>query len=118
MTLPWSARDLPDSPPLSMPRPKVCRFSCSMSAPLRTGRRVGTDRELSGFPNRHIGMALAGRAFNQALKFGVEIAIPLEVARLDCSEAAMQSGPMRLDFTNGGAARARTVVVASGASYR
>ena len=32
-------------------------------------------------------MALAGRAFNQALKFGVEIAIPLEVARLDCGDA-------------------------------
>ena len=70
-----------------------------------------------GFPTGISGMALAGRAFNQALKFGVEIAIPLEVARLDCGEAG-QSGPMRLDFTNGGAARARTVVIASGASYR
>ena len=37
-----------------------------------------------GFPTGISGMALAGRAFNQALKFGVEIAIPLEVARLDC----------------------------------
>ena len=38
-----------------------------------------------GFPTGISGMALAGRAFNQALKFGAEIAIPLEVARLDCS---------------------------------
>ncbi len=70
-----------------------------------------------GFPTGITGMALAGRAFNQALKFGVEIAIPLEVARLDCGET-VQSGPMRLDFTNGGAARARTIVIASGARYR
>ena len=72
-----------------------------------------------GFPTGISGMALAGRAFNQALKFGVEIAIPLEVARLDCGEPGRDPGdPMRLDFTNGDAARARTIVVASGASYR
>jgi thioredoxin reductase (NADPH) len=68
-----------------------------------------------GFPTGITGMALAGRAFNQALKFGVEIAIPLEVARLDCGES---NGAMRLELSNGGSARARTVVVASGASYR
>ncbi len=72
-----------------------------------------------GFPTGISGMALAGRAFNQALKFGVEIAIPLEVARLDCGDPAQKSGdPMRLEFTDGGAVRARTVVVASGARYR
>jgi thioredoxin reductase (NADPH) len=72
-----------------------------------------------GFPTGISGMALAGRAFNQALKFGAEIAIPLEVARLDCGESEQEFGdPMRLEFTNGGAARARTVVVASGARYR
>jgi thioredoxin reductase (NADPH) len=68
-----------------------------------------------GFPTGISGMALAGRAFNQALKFGVEIAIPLEVARLDCGQS---EGPIRLELTNGGAVRARTIVVASGASYR
>jgi thioredoxin reductase (NADPH) len=62
-------------------------------------------------------MGLAGRAFNQALKFGVEIAIPLEVARLDCDE--QEAGePMRLELTNDGMVRARTVVVATGARYR
>jgi thioredoxin reductase (NADPH) len=72
-----------------------------------------------GFPTGISGMALAGRAFNQALKFGAEIAIPLEVARLDCGESEQEFGdPMRLEFTNGGAVRARTVVVASGARYR
>jgi thioredoxin reductase (NADPH) len=72
-----------------------------------------------GFPSGISGMALAGRAFNQALKFGVEIAIPLEVARLDCGEQGRATGsPMRLEFTNGGAVSSRTIVVASGAHYR
>jgi thioredoxin reductase (NADPH) len=68
-----------------------------------------------GFPTGISGMALAGRAFNQALKFGVEIAIPLEVARLDCGNSG---GPLRLELNNGAVVRARTVVVASGARYR
>ncbi len=72
-----------------------------------------------GFPSGISGMALAGRAFNQALKFGAEIAIPLEVARLHCDDGEQQSGaPMRVEFTNGESARARTVVIASGARYR
>ena len=62
-------------------------------------------------------MGLAGRAFNQALKFGVEIAIPVEVARLDCDEQKAGE-PMRLELTNDGIVRARTVVVATGARYR
>jgi thioredoxin reductase (NADPH) len=68
-----------------------------------------------GFPTGISGMALAGRAFNQALKFGVEIAIPLEVARLDCGNSG---GPLRLELNNGRVVRALTVVVASGARYR
>jgi len=71
-----------------------------------------------GFPTGISGMGLAGRAFNQALKFGVEIAIPLEVARLDCGRDAIPGNPLRLELTNGAAVRARTVVVATGASYR
>ncbi len=72
-----------------------------------------------GFPTGISGQALAGRAFNQALKFGAEIAIPLEVARLDCGGAARRAGdPLRLELTDGRAVRARTVVVASGARYR
>ena len=44
-----------------------------------------------GFPTGISGQALAGRAFNQALKFGAEIAIPVAVERLDCD-----SGPLTL----------------------
>jgi thioredoxin reductase (NADPH) len=72
-----------------------------------------------GFPTGISGHALAGRAFNQALKFGAEIAIPLEVARLDCGGPERRPGaPLRLELTDGRAVRARTVVVASGARYR
>jgi thioredoxin reductase (NADPH) len=71
-----------------------------------------------GFPSGISGMALAGRAFNQALKFGVEIAIPVEVLRLDCGRAEEKRDAMRLEFTNGAEVQARTVVIASGAHYR
>src|SRR5204862_8113153 len=65
------------------------------------------------------GMALAGRAFNQAQKFGAELAIPLEVARLDCSGREQRPGaPLRVELTDGRIVQARTVVVASGARYR
>jgi thioredoxin reductase (NADPH) len=72
-----------------------------------------------GFPTGISGQALAGRAFNQALKFGAEIAIPLEVARLDCGGRDRQPGaPLRMELSDGQEVRARTVVVASGARYR
>jgi thioredoxin reductase (NADPH) len=68
-----------------------------------------------GFPTGISGQALAGRAFNQAQKFGAELALPLEVARLECQP---QGEPLRLVLTDGGVVRARCVVVASGARYR
>jgi thioredoxin reductase (NADPH) len=72
-----------------------------------------------GFPTGISGMALAGRAFNQALKFGVEIAIPLQVSHLDCGNGSGNGGhPFRLELNNGGAVQAKTVVIASGAAYR
>src|SRR5271166_5391856 len=72
-----------------------------------------------GFPTGISGQALAGRAFTQAQKFGAELAIPLEVARLDCGDASTAAGrPLMLDLTTGGAVRARTVVIASGVRYR
>ena len=70
-----------------------------------------------GFPTGISGQALAGRAFNQAQKFGAELAIPLEAARLDCEDQA-PGQPFRVELTNGAAVRARTVVIASGARYR
>ncbi|MBN8813869.1 MAG: FAD-dependent oxidoreductase [Sphingomonas sp.] len=70
-----------------------------------------------GFPTGISGLALAGRAFNQATKFGAELAIPLAVDRLHCGDGGDQGG-FTLDFSDGQSVRARTVVVASGAQYR
>lgn len=66
-----------------------------------------------GFPTGISGQALAGRAFNQAIKFGAEIAVPLKVKRLDCS-----GDGLLLELAAGDRLRAKTVVVASGARYR
>jgi thioredoxin reductase (NADPH) len=72
-----------------------------------------------GFPTGISGQALAGRAFSQAQKFGAELAIPLEVARLDCSGRERgRRDPLRLELTNGASVAAQTVVIASGARYR
>jgi thioredoxin reductase (NADPH) len=72
-----------------------------------------------GFPTGISGQALAARAATQAVKFGVEFSIPATVERLDCSEPAGPDGEplLGLDLTGRGRARARAVVVASGARY-
>ena len=68
-----------------------------------------------GFPTGISGMALAGRAFNQALKFGAEIAIPIEAARARLRRAWQQTKRRQaLGVHQRRAARARTVVIASG----
>lgn len=73
-----------------------------------------------GFPTGISGMALAGRAFNQAQKFGAEIAIPLLVEKLDCGGVARGTRePFRIDIDGtGNSVQARTVIIASGARYR
>lgn len=70
-----------------------------------------------GFPTGISGGALTGRAFTQALKFGAEIAIPVQVERLDC-DSGIPGAPMTLRLGGDRSARARTVVIASGARYR
>jgi thioredoxin reductase (NADPH) len=72
-----------------------------------------------GFPTGISGQALAGRAFNQAQKFGAEIALPLEVARLDCGDsAAPRDRSLRIELTTGVVIQSRVVVIASGVRYR
>ena len=68
-----------------------------------------------GFPTGISGMALAGRAFNQAQKFGAQMLIPVSVRSLDCSRS---DGALALSTDCGQLMRARSVVVASGARYR
>jgi thioredoxin reductase (NADPH) len=58
-------------------------------------------------------MALMGRAFSQAQKFGVELAIPDEAIRLECG-----NDPCHLSLATGERIQARSVVLAMGARYR
>jgi thioredoxin reductase (NADPH) len=67
-----------------------------------------------GFPTGISGMALMGRAYSQAQKFGVETAIPDEAVSLQ----AESDGLWRLGLKSGEQVRARTVVLACGAQYR
>ena len=53
------------------------------------------------------------RAFNQAQKFGVEVAIPDEAIKLECG-----NDPCRIDLATGERIQARTIVLATGARYR
>jgi thioredoxin reductase (NADPH) len=70
-----------------------------------------------GFPTGIRGMALMARAYNQAQKFGVEMAIPDEVMELDPSGGA-GDGPFVLKLSNSERAMARSIVIATGARYR
>jgi thioredoxin reductase (NADPH) len=70
-----------------------------------------------GFPTGISGMALMARAYNQAQKFGVEMAIPDEVTGLDPSGGG-ENGPFVLKLSNSERAMARAIVIATGARYR
>jgi thioredoxin reductase (NADPH) len=66
-----------------------------------------------GFPTGISGMALMGRAFSQAQKFGVEVLIPDEAVKLECGNE-----PCHVLLATGERIQARTVVIATGARYR
>jgi thioredoxin reductase (NADPH) len=70
-----------------------------------------------GFPTGISGIALMARAYNQAQKFGVEMAIPDSVQTLNAATAA-DDGRITLKLSNDELVRARTLVIASGARYR
>lgn len=81
-----------------------------------TGGQAGASARIEnylGFPTGISGQALAGRAYNQALKFGAEVAVPLKVRRLDCT-----GDRLVLDVSGDRRINARSVVIASGAHYR
>ncbi len=66
-----------------------------------------------GFPTGITGLALMARAYSQAQKFGVELAIPDKATGLE-----RKGGTLEVSLTGGEIARARAVVIASGARYR
>ncbi len=70
-----------------------------------------------GFPTGISGMALMARAFNQAQKFGAEMAIPNEVVDLTDDSTKPEAG-FFLRLADGESANARAVIVACGARYR
>jgi thioredoxin reductase (NADPH) len=68
-----------------------------------------------GFPTGISGIALMARAWNQAQKFGAEMAIPDEVAGFECGGAGKG---FLLRLANDERVRCRAAVIASGATYR
>jgi thioredoxin reductase (NADPH) len=68
-----------------------------------------------GFPTGISGIALMARAYNQAQKFGAEMAIPDEATSLAAHDG---TGPFTLSLRTGERVTTRSVVIASGARYR
>ena len=69
-----------------------------------------------GFPTGISGMALMARAYNQAQKFGAEMAIPDEVTTLDAQSD--NGASFALHVQGGEQVNVHSVVVATGARYR
>ena len=80
------------------------------------GGQAGSSSKIEnylGFPTGISGLALAARALIQAQKFGAEIRTAYSALHLSCDQR-----PYAIQFANGQVARARTVVIATGAEYR
>ena len=80
------------------------------------GGQAGSSSKIEnylGFPTGISGLALAARALIQAQKFGAEIRTAYSVLSLSCEQQ-----PYSIEFANGHAARARAIVIATGAEYR
>jgi thioredoxin reductase (NADPH) len=72
-----------------------------------------------GFPTGISGQALAGRGLSQARKFGAEVAVPVEVLRLDCLGAKGNEGQRySIQLDNAERIFARCIIIATGARYR
>lgn len=67
-----------------------------------------------GFPTGISGQALAGRAQIQAQKFGAKILLPHSAINIDCTTGT----PFTIDVCSGKKIKSKSIVVASGATYR
>jgi thioredoxin reductase (NADPH) len=82
-----------------------------------TGGQAGTSSRIEnyvGFPSGISGSELADRAEIQAEKFGARISVAAEATGIEPCE----DGSYVVQFADAGPARARTVVIATGARYR
>jgi thioredoxin reductase (NADPH) len=82
-----------------------------------TGGQAGTSSRIEnyvGFPAGISGSELAERAEIQAEKFGAQISVPAEATGIELCD----DGSYMIQFGDGAPARARTVVIATGARYR
>lgn len=80
------------------------------------GGQAGTSSRIEnylGFPTGISGQALAGRALVQSQKFGAKFHVACDAVTLHCD-----SWPYRVEMADGRIARARTVLIATGAQYR
>jgi thioredoxin reductase (NADPH) len=80
------------------------------------GGQAGTSSRIEnylGFPTGISGAALAGRALSQAQKFGAQLSVAWQAARLQCDHL-----PYSVDMTDGRSVRSRAILIASGAQYR
>jgi thioredoxin reductase (NADPH) len=66
-----------------------------------------------GFPMGISGQELAGRAYSQAQKFGAQVTVAKKARALLCRRK-----PFSLELEDGSTISARTIVIATGASYR
>jgi thioredoxin reductase (NADPH) len=66
-----------------------------------------------GFPAGISGQELADRAYSQAQKFGAQVMVAKKARALLC-----QRRPFAVEFEDGFSVSARTIVIATGASYR
>ena len=66
-----------------------------------------------GFPTGLSGQELADRALVQAQKFGAQLSIARGAAALKC-----KTQPFTVELDDGGIAQARSIIVATGATYR
>jgi thioredoxin reductase (NADPH) len=86
------------------------------------GGQAGTSSKIEnyfGFPTGISGQALAGRGLTQARKFGAEVAVPVEVTRLECAAGqGSQRQQYAVELDSGERIDARSVIVATGARYR
>jgi len=66
-----------------------------------------------GFPMGISGQELAGRAYSQAQKFGAQVTVAKQARALLCKRK-----PFSIELEGGTTVSARTIVIATGASYR